>query len=247
MDDIDISRERLELLHGMGCADYIHLALRAALDRAEDEINTKADFINDLLNKMAQAEEAHQAALNAPNRHAYKVGIAVGKAQAEARTAAAVDAMREAAIDARKAIWSDVVEDMAEFGLEHPAQAEIDAIRAIPTPPALPASPLEAVAMRDAALKAIMDIWAELWPKMAELELQHPAQPEIDAICAIPLPDHAAMLAAALKLPEVAALVDAAMGVIARWDSPDWKSSEYEMIGMAKLRTALAPFTGAKP
>jgi len=109
------------------------------------------------------------------------------------------------------------------------------------------ASPLEAVAMRDAALKAIMDIWAELWPKMAELELQHPAQPEIDAICAIPLPDHAAMLAAALKLPEVAAMVDAAMGVIARWDSPDWKSSEYEMIGMAKLRTALAPFTGAKP
>jgi hypothetical protein len=108
-------------------------------------------------------------------------------------------------------------------------------------------SPLEAVAMRDAALKAIMDIWAELWPKMAELELQHPAQPEIDAICAIPLPDHAAMLAAALKLPEVAAMVDAAMGVIARWDSPDWKSSEYEMIGMAKLRTALAPFTGAKP
>jgi hypothetical protein len=48
--------------------------------------------------------------------------------------AAAVDAMREAAIDAITAVWSDVVEDMAEFGLEHPAQAEIDAIRAIPTP-----------------------------------------------------------------------------------------------------------------
>jgi hypothetical protein len=69
---------------------------------------------------------------NATNRHAYKVGIAVGKAHAEARTAAAVEAMREAAIDAIKAIWSDVVEEMSEFGLEHPAQAEIDAIRALP-------------------------------------------------------------------------------------------------------------------
>jgi hypothetical protein len=107
------------------------------------------------------------------------------------------------------------------------------------------ASPLEAVAMRDAALKAIMDIWAELWPKMAELELQHPAQPEIDAICAIPLPDHAAMLAAALKLPEVAAMVDAAMGVIARWDSPDWKSG-HTLDHITKLRTALSALE-AKP
>jgi hypothetical protein len=64
--------------------------------------------------------------------------------------AAAVDAMREAAIDAIQAIWSDVVEDMAEFGLEHPAQAEIDAIRALPTPPALSASP-DVQALVDAA------------------------------------------------------------------------------------------------
>jgi Lar family restriction alleviation protein len=70
-------------------------------------------------------------------------------------------------------------------------------------------SPLGAVAMQDAALKAIMDIWAELLPKMSELELQHPAQSEIDAIEALPLPTHAALLAAALVLPEVQALVDA--------------------------------------
>lgn len=67
--------------------------------------------------------------------------------------AAAVDAMREAAIDAIQAIWSDVVEDMAEFGLEHPAQAEIDAIRALPTPPALSASP-DVQALVEATLDA---------------------------------------------------------------------------------------------
>jgi hypothetical protein len=52
--------------------------------------------------------------------------------RADVDKAAAVEAMREAAIDAIKAIWSDVVEEMSEFGLEHPAQAEIDAIRALP-------------------------------------------------------------------------------------------------------------------
>lgn len=71
-------------------------------------------------------------------------------------------------------------------------------------------SPLGAVAMRDAALKAIMDIWAELLPKMSELELQHPAQSEIDAIAALPLPDHATLLAHAMRLPEVAAMVKSA-------------------------------------
>ncbi len=240
MDDIDISRERLELLHGMGCADYIHLALRAALDRAEDEINTKADFINDLLNKMAQAEEAHQAALNAPNRHAYKVGIAVGKAQAEARTAAAVDAVREAAIDAIKAIWSDVVEDMAEFGLEHPAQAEIDAIRAIPTPPALPASPLGAVAMRDVASAVVAGmapfyIGETRFADHASLSKQ---------VANLPLPDHAALLAAAMKLPEVAALVEAAQ-CVERWGTARGYFIPYRV--RDPLRAALAKFTVAKP
>ena len=56
MGDIDISRDAVEQI-AVTCrsrdlfyeADTI-LALRAAIDRAEAEINTKADFINDLLN-----------------------------------------------------------------------------------------------------------------------------------------------------------------------------------------------------
>jgi hypothetical protein len=100
---------------------------------------------------------------------------------------------------------------------------------------------LGAVVMQDASLKAIMDIWAELLPKMAELELQHPAQSEIDAICAIPLPDHAALLAAALKLPEVQALVEAAKGV-ERWDAARGYLIPYRV--RDPLRAALAPFTG---
>jgi hypothetical protein len=45
---------------------------------------------------------------------------------------------------------------------------------------------------------------------------------------------------------DVQALVEAAQGVIARWDSPYWKSG-HTLDHITKLRTALAPFTGAKP
>jgi hypothetical protein len=42
----------------------------------------------------------------------------------------------------------------------------------------------------------------------------------------------------------VEALVQAAQGVIARWDSPDWTGHTLDHI--TKLRAALAPFKGNK-
>jgi hypothetical protein len=117
-----------------------------------------------------------------------------------------------------------------------------DAIRALPTPPALPASPLGAVAMRDVASAVVAGmapfyIGETRFADHASLSKQ---------VANLPLPDHAALLAAAMKLPEVAALVEAAQGVIARWDSPDWKSG-HTLDHITKLRAAIAPFTGAKP
>ena len=66
-------------------------------------------------------------------------------------------------------------------------------------------SPLGAVAMRDAASRLAMQ-WVEgdcICPRC--IDATHVAV----VIAALPTPDHAAQLAAALKLPEVAALVRA--------------------------------------
>lgn len=46
---VDISRERLELLHSMGGVDYIHLALRAALDAAEADKAAAVEALTELL------------------------------------------------------------------------------------------------------------------------------------------------------------------------------------------------------
>lgn len=75
-------------------------------------------------------------------------------------------------------------------------------------------SPLGAVAMRDAAANRC-DGWAGDWD----------GEQLGDAIRALPLPTHAALLAAALRLPEVAALVEALddMCIIAKQD--DWDKS----------------------
>jgi hypothetical protein len=111
----------------------IRAHIQAALDRAETEINIKADFINNLLNKMEQAEEAHQAALAAPNRHAYKVGIAVGKASAEADAAARVEAMPESVMVALEYYASGQVD--APIGwLARRAIDELRTIHALPSP-----------------------------------------------------------------------------------------------------------------
>ena len=82
-------------------------------------------------------------------------------------------------------------------------------------------SPLGAVAMRDAAI-------AEIDCGGCYGECVDPANCRIEdvaAIRALPLPTHAALLAAALRLPEVAALVEALddMCIIAKQD--DWDKS----------------------
>ena len=109
-----------------------------------------------------------------------------------------------------KAACQKVADEAKGYGIPQMAMGAHtcrDAIIALPA--ADLSSPLGVVAMRDAALKAIMDIWAELLPEMLELGLQHPVQSEIDAIRALPLPTHADLLAHALKLPEVAAMREA--------------------------------------
>jgi hypothetical protein len=60
----------------------------------------------------------------------------------------------------------------------------------------------------------------------------------------LPLPDHAALLAAAMKLPEVAALVEAAQ-CVERWGTARGYFIPYRV--RDPLRAALAKFTVAKP
>jgi hypothetical protein len=108
MDDIDISREAVQT-----ALKQFAMQLLSDYGVAGDIPRNDPDFSNCLFAEADAICSIFRAALD----------------RAEAEKAAAVEAMREAAIDAIKAIWSDVVEEMAEFGLEHPAQAEIDAIR----------------------------------------------------------------------------------------------------------------------
>ena len=114
-------------------------------------------------------------------------------------------------------------------------------------------SPLGAVAMRDAAI-------AEIDCGGCYGSCVDPANCRIEdvaAIRALPLPTHAALLAAALKLPEVAALVEAGKVLAAmadRYDPPDGDDDLECWSGLAvprikhirNLRTALSALE-AKP
>ena len=82
-------------------------------------------------------------------------------------------------------------------------------------------SPLGAVAMREAC--ATVTEWTA-WGERHNL-----TEATRRAIRALPTPDHAALLAAALKLPEVAAMVEAANAVLMHLpDDPDtvWRTLE---------------------
>lgn len=80
-----------------------------------------------------------------------------------------------------------------------------NAIRALP---AADAGALGAVVMRDAAADIVDGAWH--YDPDERRQVNHDVGETADLIRAIPLPTHAAQLAAALALPEVAALVEAA-------------------------------------
>jgi len=104
-------------------------------------------------------------------------------------------------------------------------------VRADLTPPAAVVEAMER-ALRRAIDDAVAD---DLDPWFADANA---------ALAALPLPDHAAMLAEALKLPEVKALVDAADAVIRRWQQPTWKDAGPTGQFIGALETALSALKG---
>lgn len=112
-------------------------------------------------------------------------------------------------------------------------------------PPADLSLPLGAVAMRDAMVKALDERGQR---EQVDFGLGRETQNFYRAreiVKALPLPTHAALLAHAMRLPEVAAVRDAGNAVVARWDSPDWKSG-HTLDHITRLRATLAALV-AKP
>lgn len=89
----------------------------AAADMLEAQAATITQLRADLDAANERVEKA-EAALNAPNRHAYKCGIAVGNAKAEALTDRMRMAIADAANEDQLKVWADeLMSDLAMRGL----------------------------------------------------------------------------------------------------------------------------------